>query len=564
MTFSFSFLKKTVFQDLFILALLASVLFGAFLGSRPFANPDEGRYVEIPREMLLTHDFITPRLNGVKYFEKPILFYWMEACSLKAFGLNEWAARLVPMILALVGVLSVYLAGRFLFNRKTGFYAALTLMTSALYFVFAHIILLDMALTLFLSLGLLSFLGGFYTPPSLKRRLLMYGTSLFFGLAFLTKGVVTLALAGPIIVLWLTFYKLWRKLWPLYLPTSLLLFLGLVLPWHVLVSFKNPEFLWFYFIQEHFLRYTTTIHSREQPIWFFLPCLFFGLFPWVFYAFQSLKKIGSTLLKERFLNEKEGFLLLWTLFPFLFFSFSHSKLIPYILPIFPSLSLLIGNFLTSKTQTKNSLEFKVYLGILLLLTLGLIGIYYLTSLIPDFLKPYTIFGIFFLWSGVFLGPLVLKITQFRALLPEVPLIFMGTFIFYIFIASLSPLIPYQSTKSIALTIQEKIPATTEIIALKTYPPDLAIYLNLNHPLTLIDSIGELKFGTELESPSWILPLSEFSKKWSSSQKVCAVMKKNAFSSFEEMNLPKRMIPLLSKKQLPNCSPLSSYVLLCNH
>ncbi len=564
MSAPFSFFKKSLFQDLLILFVLTATLFGAFLGTRPLANPDEGRYMEIPREMLLTHDFITPRLNGVKYFEKPVLFYWMEACSFKFFGINEWAGRLVPMMLALLGVLSVYLAGRFLFTRKTGFYAALTLMTSALYFVFAHIILLDMALTIFLSLGLLSFFGGFYTPPSLKRRFLMYGASLFLGLAFLTKGVVTLALAGPIIVIWLTFYKLWKKLWPLYLPTSLLIFLIVVLPWHILVSLENPEFLWFYFVKEHLLRYTTTVHKRYQPIWYFLPILFCGLFPWIFYGFQSIKKVGISLWKEPSLTEKEGFLLIWTVFIFLFFSVSNSKLIPYILPIFPALSLLIGNFFAAKTQTKTSLVFKIYVGSLVFLTIGCLGFHFLSPLMPDSLKPSTAFGIFFLWSGVLLGPLVLKITRFKGLLPEVFIIFMGTFIFYIFLSSLSSLIPYQSTKSIALTIQEKISPDVEIIALKTYPPDLAIYLNLSYPLTVIDSIGELKFGMEQESSPWMCPLSEFSKKWTSSQKMCAVMKENAFSSFQEMGLPGRIVPLLPKTHLPNCSPSSSYVLLCNY
>ncbi|MBS0185899.1 MAG: phospholipid carrier-dependent glycosyltransferase [Proteobacteria bacterium] len=564
MTPFFSSFKKPIFQDLFILFVLATTLFGAFLGSRPLANPDEGRYVEIPREMLLTHDFITPRLNGIKYFEKPVLFYWMEALSLKAFGINEWAARLVPMILALVGVLSIYLMGQFLFSRKTGFYAALTLMTSALYFALAHIVILDMALTTFLSLGLLSFLTGFYTPVSLKRRLCMYGASFFLGLSFLTKGVVTLALAGPIIVIWLTFYKLWRKLWPLYLPTSLFIFLLTVLPWHILVSLENPEFLWFYFVHEHFLRYTTTLHSRSQPLWFFLPCLIIGLFPWIFYAFQTLKKIGKTLLKEGFLNEKEGFLLIWTVFTFLFFSISNSKLIPYILPVFPSLSLLIGVFLQTKIQEKISLEYKVYIGLLFLLTCGLIGLSFFTSVISESLTPYIPFGIFFLWNGIFLGPLLIKITRFRRLLPEIIIIFMGTFIFYIFIASLGSLIPYQTTKSIAFTIQEKIPSSTEIITLKTYPPDLAIYLNLPHPIPVFDSVGELKFGISQESTPWVAPLSEFSKKWSSSQKVCAVIKKNALQSFEEMNLPKKLIPLLPKIQLPNCAASSHYVLICNH
>lgn len=112
--------KSTWFLDLFILTLAISLLYGIFLGSRPLMVPDEGRYSEIPREMLVTNDFITPHLNGLPYLEKPPLFYWLEALPIKLFGLNEWSLRSIPALLGLLGCLMTYLASRLLYDRRTG------------------------------------------------------------------------------------------------------------------------------------------------------------------------------------------------------------------------------------------------------------------------------------------------------------------------------------------------------------------------------------------------------------------------------------------------------------
>src|SRR5262249_20671259 len=130
-------------------------------------------------------------------------------------------------------------------------------------------------------------------------------------------------------------------------------FLVMVAPWHVLVSLKNPEFPYFYFIYEHFTRFTTLEHGRFQPWWFFIPILFLGLFPWVYFLPQAIYEAQKKLSKEVF-----QFLGLWVGFIFLFFSFSHSKLIPYILPVFPPLALLLGIYGGKFwRENKNSLEF---------------------------------------------------------------------------------------------------------------------------------------------------------------------------------------------------------------
>ncbi|HEV7518506.1 MAG TPA: glycosyltransferase family 39 protein, partial [Thermoanaerobaculia bacterium] len=145
-------------RDLLLLALGFALLYGPHLGRRALWSPDEGRYAEIPREMVATGDWITPRLNGVKYFEKPPLFYWLEAGALRLFGPGEWAVRLAPALFALLGILAVYAAGRRLFGRQAGLWAGIVLGTSPLWFGLGEAVTLDMAVSALLTGALLAFL----------------------------------------------------------------------------------------------------------------------------------------------------------------------------------------------------------------------------------------------------------------------------------------------------------------------------------------------------------------------------------------------------------------------
>ena len=138
-------------RDLLLLGVLLFVVYGFMLGCYPLGNPDEGRYAEIPREMIESGDWVTPRLNGVKYFEKPPLVYWGGAVAMQVFGHNEWAARLMPALCAIFGVLATYAVGRRIHGRAAGWAAAGVLATSLLYFALGHILLLDMPVSAFMS-----------------------------------------------------------------------------------------------------------------------------------------------------------------------------------------------------------------------------------------------------------------------------------------------------------------------------------------------------------------------------------------------------------------------------
>ncbi len=335
-------------RDLWMLALAFGVLFLATLGSHPLSNPDEGRYAEIPREMIASGDWVTPRLNGVPYFEKPPLGYWCVALSEKVLGPSEWSVRLVPALFALWGVLFTYAAARRLYGREAGIGAAVVLGTSLLYFALSQILLLDMIVSVLMSRALFAFLLAVREPPGGTRRWLFYKVYASMALATLAKGLIGFLLPGAVMFFWLLIFNQWRRLRPLHLPTGVALFLAIAVPWHVLAAQRNPEWAQFYFVHEHWERFTTTEHGRYQPFYYFVPIVLVGLFPWIGFLWGALKEGLAGGWARRKENADAWFLATWALLIFLFFSKSQSKLIPYILPVFPPLAVFIGAWLARR------------------------------------------------------------------------------------------------------------------------------------------------------------------------------------------------------------------------
>jgi 4-amino-4-deoxy-L-arabinose transferase-like glycosyltransferase len=341
-------------RDLLVLAVLFAALYALQLGSAPLANPDESRYAEIPREMVATGDWVTPRLNGVVYFEKPPLVYWAGAVLQSVFGASDWAMRAIPAGFGLGGILLTYAAARRLHGRMAGLLAAGVLGTSLLYFALSRVLLLDMPVAVLMSATLFCFLLGVREPPGPRRRWLFYGLYASAALATLAKGLIGFLLTGAVMFLWLLIFNQWRRLRPLYLPTGLLLFAAIAVPWHVLAAQRNPQWAQFYFVHEHWERFTTTAHGRAEPWWYFGPVLLAGIFPWTGFLWPALRDrlrggpdggLRACWAAARGANADAWFLALWAGFVLLFFSKSQSKLIPYILPVFPPLAVLLGAWL---------------------------------------------------------------------------------------------------------------------------------------------------------------------------------------------------------------------------
>lgn len=332
-------------RDVACLVLLFGLLYFFQLGDATLVNPDEGRYAEIPREMVASGDYVLPRLNGVVYFEKPPLMYWTVAGFLKVFGPDEFAMRATPALFALAGVLLTYAAARRMHGRLAGLASAIVLGTSLLYFALARVLVLDMAVSVLMSATLYCFILGVREPAGARRRWLFHGLYASAALATLTKGLIGFLVTGAIMFLWLLLFNQWRRLRPFYLPTGALLFLAIAAPWHLLAASRNDAWAQFYFIHEHWERFTTTEHGRFQPWWYFIPVVLGGLFPWMGFLWPALRDALAGGWARRQENAEAWFFVLWAGFVFLFFSKSQSKLIPYIVPVFPPLALLIGTWI---------------------------------------------------------------------------------------------------------------------------------------------------------------------------------------------------------------------------
>jgi 4-amino-4-deoxy-L-arabinose transferase-like glycosyltransferase len=366
------------------LMLFGLVFFLTGLGQRSLWAPDEGRYAEIPREMVVSGDWLTPRLNGAKYFEKPPLHYWLVGAAFRLLGQTELAARLPCALSAIGGLLLVYGFGAACFGARTGLLAALLLAVSPLYFILGRMDIIDTPLMVFYTVGMTAW------GLALLRRGGARGSAPLalcgwagLALATLVKGPVALVLAVGTVLLWLLLTRQWNRWRALHPLPGLALYLAIAAPWFIAVSLKNPEFPWFFFVHEHLLRFLTTEHERKGPVYYYVPVLLIGFFPWsAWLPAATIAAVRASVLayrEGRPLREEHGsprdtvatgagrdrptiiagtaeaasdlspcsreasaWLLLWAAIPFVFFSASGSKLITYVLPAFPALALLVA------------------------------------------------------------------------------------------------------------------------------------------------------------------------------------------------------------------------------
>jgi 4-amino-4-deoxy-L-arabinose transferase-like glycosyltransferase len=377
-----------------LVAVVMSVAWFALLDVRKLQHPDEGRYAEIAREMLVSSDWVTPRLNGLKYFEKPPLQYWLTAASYKVFELDEWTARLPGTIAGWLAIFVVGYAGTRIASPTAGAYAAVVLAGMVWHFGIAHIVTLDALLGFWLTVALAAFLvAQRAAAESGERRALMLIAWAAMAGALMTKGLIGLLIpAGALVVYTLLTrdFALWRRL---ELVLGTLLLVALAAPWFVLVSRRNAEFAQFFFVHEHFQRFLTTEHRRTGGWWYFIPLLIVGLLPWLGMFF--LTAIRGWRDAERGANgfAWARFCLVWVAFVFLFFSASGSKLPSYILPLFPAAALLVGWQLVGVRQrTLFHLTWPLAAGAWILLALTLLFYDTLIGRIADARTPALVYA----------------------------------------------------------------------------------------------------------------------------------------------------------------------------
>jgi 4-amino-4-deoxy-L-arabinose transferase-like glycosyltransferase len=327
-------------------ALFCLIAFGVIwfwgIGHRPLFNTDEGRYAEIPREMLVSGNWVTPRLDGLRYFEKPPLQYWMTAAAYAIFGVHDWAARLATTLASFFTVLFAGLAAARLYGREAGWYAAVALAGSFYFGFLGHFNTLDAVLALAMSVNLFGFLLAQRAPPGSRAELAwMLVSWAGAALAVLTKGLIGIILPGAVLVVYLLLRRDWGLIRRLRLPAGIVLFFAMTLPWFIAVSLANHGFLWQFFMVQQFLRFLTPAQHRPGPWWYFIPLLVLAVLPWLIAAARALVHPTAKLLARGRFNYTV-LLWVWIVLIFVFFSASHSKLPSYILPIIPALALLIG------------------------------------------------------------------------------------------------------------------------------------------------------------------------------------------------------------------------------
>ncbi|MBI5208932.1 MAG: glycosyltransferase family 39 protein [Elusimicrobia bacterium] len=311
--------------------------------SHPLWEVDDARYAQIPRTMLSTGDWATPRLNGFDYVEKPPLWYWLAAASYKAFGVTEGAARLPLALLSLLTAAGIWWLGSWLFPGSDQAAGPVVFSTSLMVLVLSHLITLDMALTAFLLWCTAMILRALARPEDAAWAGPL--AWVFAGLAFLSKGLVALlfpvAWSVALVALFPALRRGWRGLLG---PAGPLLFVVIAAPWFAAMEDRHPGFLRFFFVEQHFQRFLTPKYNRPAPWYFYAGVLTAGLLPWTSAALAGLARAWRDARAPA--REWRGAALaLWAVGVIAFFSVSRSKLATYILPAFPHLGLLAARAL---------------------------------------------------------------------------------------------------------------------------------------------------------------------------------------------------------------------------
>ena len=511
-----------------IAALFIALVYIAPLGSYHLMEPDEGRYAEIPREMVETGNYVTPMLNYVKYFEKPAMLYWMNAASFHVFGQNEFAARFPSAVCGLLGVLVTGLLAASVFGFGAGLAAAVVTATTLLYFAVSSINITDMPLTFFLTLSMAAFYVGHIRRE--RRWYLLFYLSMALGL--LTKGLVAIVLPAGIIFWYIVLTKQWRTfLEALYIP-GIALFFVVSVPWFYLVCKANADFFYFFFIHEHFLRYATKVHGRYEPFWFFLPLIPAGLMPWTGCLFSLFgKKSVLRSPEDQAARDANIFLLLWFGVILLFFSFSDSKLIPYIAPCMPPLAILIGADLARmlKTGEPHGGVLCWTLGIALLFSAALIVYAFIGDKLP-FAATFPV--ALKLSGGLLIGPAVgiwcftggrrKTQTAFAALC-------LSALLFTYGLHGIETILDRSTYDVSQVIIKERRAGDTIATGGEVLQ---AVPFYTKQRVMLVDYYGELEFGgKQKEGKGWFLTGPEFMKQWRSGRPLIFVVEKDRLEHY---------------------------------
>jgi len=539
---------------LWTLLILFLLVWFYMLGARTLVPTDEGRYAEMAREMVATQDWITTRLNGIKYFEKPPLQTWMNAITFELFGLGEWQARLWTGLCGLLGIGLVAYTGRRVFNERTAYYAPLVLASSFFWAGMGHINTLDMGLAGMMTISLCGLLLAQRNDANRsEQRNWMLACWAGMALAVLSKGLIGIVLPGAVLVLYTLLSRDWAIWKRLHLVKGLILFFAITTPWFVLVSLKNPEFPQFFFIHEHFQRFTSKIHSRSGPWYYFIPILLLGILPWLGVMFQSLlqslrepgRSAGSfaSLSEGKFQPGK--MLMVWSVFIFFFFSISGSKLPSYILPIFPALALLIGSYLDRASYKAIVLSASL---VALSCAVGMAFIPHVPSLARDaYSLPLVTAHVPWIYAATIIafigGVLAIRFARTQKDLAVTLLAIAGFVAGQLLMQGHEPQGRYSAGIDYVPALQAELTPATPIYLVGRYEQALPFYLR--RTMILVQHADEMEFGLKQEPQLWLPTIDAFVAQWiadhDAGKKDIAIIDPSIYVTLQQRGLPMRLI-----------------------
>jgi 4-amino-4-deoxy-L-arabinose transferase-like glycosyltransferase len=334
------------------------VCYFSHLGTIGFVGPDEPRYAWIARDMVETGDWVTPRLYGKPWFEKPPLFYWGAALCFKLFGVSEAAARLPSAISALFATLAMAWLALRLYGAETARWLLLLLPTTVGMIGFSHAAATDMPFSGMLTIAMVCTavvlgLTRNENTPILPRTpwlaLILFG--FFLGLAVLAKGPAAIILSAGAIFFWGLITKRWRDAFRLLHPVAIASFCLTALPWYILCARRNPHFFRIFIIEHNFKRYLTPEFQHNQPFWFYIPITFLALLPWATLSPLSLVDAWRAWRENRWRRSQALLFACWVVLTILFFSISKSKLPGYVLPATPPIVLLLTRAISLRLRS---------------------------------------------------------------------------------------------------------------------------------------------------------------------------------------------------------------------
>lgn len=519
-----------------VIALCVVLLWFGTLGLRHLLRSDEGRYAEIAREMWASGDWVTPRYNALKYFEKPPLHLWATALIYQLFSVGEFQARLWVALSGAAGVLLTMLAARRWWGQRVAALSGLVLLGAPNWNVGAHFNSLDMSVSGAMAAVLAGTLIAQHPQAdgAARRRWMLFAWGAM-GVAVLTKGLMGLVLPGLALVV----YSLWARDWiiwrQLHIVAGTLLLLAITVPWFWLVSMRNPEFPYFFFVHEHFERFTSGVHERGAPVWYFVPQLLFGFLPWLG-LWPAMAR--QALLPATLPGLRPGVLLAaWALSIFVFFSASNSKLPGYILPVMPALAILAALALDKMTARAWS---RHLLGALLVAVLLLAASPFVARLSTDN-TPNALYRAYAPWltgaaSFVVAAMLVAGWLQRR----KQQWASIWTYGLAMFIGTTIGLVGHETLGRSASGV-DLVPPMQAVLK-----PDMPIYgvrlldhtlpFYLKRPLVMVEAPDELAFGVRQEPEKWLPTLAAFRERWRSGPPALAVMAHDTFQKLQAEGL----------------------------